>query len=677
MIRFAVFVAVLSLSSLSCRGDDFDASSAYHSVSWASCNDSTTSWTLTRRCTKLSSFLLKGGNENCSKYYFGSAPLNCTELARSVVAVALCAVRSSSPVTSTLQLARRDGDSCSSSFHDLVDSLQHNSLPDLKVRVQCSANREVSFVPCGATSLAMLLLFLFPSFAANQCSTLLGVTFVCSGCEPIFSPTLIMQPYLFIIFPGLKLLVLKMLDLFLLFRLIELIRKQIELFVQRQPPCTKQVPPGFAEYVVDCFLHGGKYRIRWRLTKESSEGVNHLKTVLHSFKKNKDFCPRPPSGISYLQHVADNGVILQRASADKRICLQPIERAIDDLHIDRRQDKDAISSLRDWFFDSCKRGEQVLADDPANQVALLETVRIQHEALKWQRIRLRPLALAMSMEASSLSKSSASLPANPSSPTSATLLTISFRHLKNLLGCEKHEYFCEVRPDMPIKSIKRAILAAVSATVENAELAEGLKQAITVDQPPVHFFTTEGSYVDVDEAKAGDLKGISPSLCFRVTFFGSEQTVEFDDNTVYEPFISVQANLDRHRSDFLATATYVPYAFPDRAWLIDDTEKSLARLFDNRPTIIAASLALTIAGQEVVYECDLDDGERYALRDAIPQLQDDGRLRETFVNTSYVFLGDAAEQLSSKDDVVKRSYDKCFAQLQQTIPGMENLKQVC
>uniref|UniRef100_A0A7S1M9J6 Uncharacterized protein n=1 Tax=Neobodo designis TaxID=312471 RepID=A0A7S1M9J6_NEODS len=227
----------------------------------------------------------------------------------------------------------------------------------------------------------------FPSLPDDVCTSF-GLRADCSPCQPFFKRDVVTQPYVFLLFPGLKLVAIKLLELFVLFKIAEYLRVSIEQRLREQPTDTDTHPPEFNHYVVEHLLGGGQRRIRQRLTSRNRDGKANIQHLLKRFQKEQSGTVTPLTQDDLAALVNAQGIVLQAASFPKQRCIAICVDELEKLGLVTRDDDDDTrdNDINDWFFDEvCAFGARCVSDTPANRDLLRENLQVQLDLLAQRR----------------------------------------------------------------------------------------------------------------------------------------------------------------------------------------------------------------------------------------------------------------------------------------------------
>jgi hypothetical protein len=239
----------------------------------------------------------------------------------------------------------------------------------------------------------------FPLWVNNECNGY-GLQVRCTACLPLASPDVITQPYVFLLFPGVKLVLMKLFELFVLFQLAERLRHTLERRLRERPIESGTHPPALAAYVNKYLLHNGQRRIRQRLTSRNRDGKKNVKRLLKRFElevsEGKEHAPLTKE--EWTELVNPQGIWIQSAAFTKAECVEPCVRALQTFGVvaDANDDDVRDNEVLDWFFDEvCAFGAYKMQDSEASFEMLRGSIEKQLVLLS----RRRTLALARHRDA--------------------------------------------------------------------------------------------------------------------------------------------------------------------------------------------------------------------------------------------------------------------------------------
>lgn len=257
------------------------------------------------------------------------------------------------------------------------------------------ANEDTMLVPCAPRFTPIVPLF--PNFTGatgtGSC-TKNGFTVECSRCQPYISADLVIQPYYFIVFPALKILVLKLLQLFVFSTVAETVREKVEKYLSGKHGDAADVADDlekFTEWTLHELLAEANLRIRYRLTIRTSDGSDYVDEIYAKWQEwektgAKGTLLTAEERKKYLDPAT--GIVTGPQVLRKDECMSPIWEATAGVSaLDSKDSDNILADIEDWFFHAVTEdGEYQLCldedDEEIQRTLLLDTTQIQFD-LKW------------------------------------------------------------------------------------------------------------------------------------------------------------------------------------------------------------------------------------------------------------------------------------------------------
>jgi hypothetical protein len=576
----------------------------------------------------------------------GTAASNCSQLTEALLGAYHCALGAGNSTafiaanTNVTAVTCSDGSVASAL---LAKAWIFITVGTPRVTANCNF-RTAQLRPCEDTYAALTPYM--PLWRSNECND--GVRMRCSRCQPFFAPDLVTQPYVFLFVPALKLVLVKLFELFVLFRIANAVLHAQEKALREQPVMEETHDAAFVEFMVEHFLDKGRLRIRQRLTTRTKHGIDHVHKLHDMFKDGELHDGRPADGGGMTAEQRDEmtdgtGIVLQRAAFTKgdaiRCCVELC--ALGGVSQDDNDNDTRDNEVLDWYFMSvCDGGLRRMAATPGNVAAMQKCVNGQLELLthrvildedkyRAHHVHLHHKKTVFEEINDEVHDSDSDVDDVDAVEAGNGVVDVAFRNAEGGVDVE-YAFVCEA--STPLSVLMRAVAAQYDGAHDAREPFGGDDAVATAAALPdiskMKVFAIGGAPLMPDATMTELQAGPAKTLCLYFTVpegAAMKLTSKFMNMFVkagatYDAFTSIELQLDAIRTTAVAAVSFELATF-EREFLRQDTDKNLCRLLDTRPATRVREALVTMCGPEVIYQCDITLEERYEFRDAIPQVQ--------------------------------------------------------